>query len=72
MLLSELCVLGFLGIQSLLTLRYHIHVQLLELFGAGDGLAKVLSRPLLLELFYFGPNLVGHIVRCCEGVEALR
>ena len=61
-LLSELCVLGFLSIQSLFTLRDHIHVQLLELFGASDGLAEVLRRPLLLELLYLGPDIVRHIV----------
>ena len=42
-LLSELSVFGLLGVQSLLTLRDYIHVQLLELFGASDGLAEVLS-----------------------------
>ena len=71
MLLSELSVLGLLGIQSLLTLRDYIHVQLLELFGAGDGLAEVLSRPFLLELLYLGPDLVRHIIGCSERVEAL-
>ena len=71
-LLSELSILGLFSIQSLFTLRDHIHVQLLELFGAGDGLSEVLGRSLLLELFYLGPDLVGHVIGGSEGVKALR